>query len=127
MLISEYLDRAAVMLEAEGGWCQGAAAKTADGKPAAMGSEEAMAHCMDGALYEVSLTRSILIPAERYTEYNAAIQYLEAHVKVATTKEENGKKTFQTLVEFNDDATQTQANVVNFIKKSAEAARVEGK
>jgi len=118
MLISEYLDRAATMLAAEGGWCQGSAAKTADGQPTAMGSEDAKAHCLDGALYEVSLTRGILTGAERYAEYHAARDYLEAHVKSVTNK---------TLIQFNDDETQTQAVVVNFLKKSAEAAKAENK
>lgn len=130
MLPSEYLNKAADMLEKPGAWCRGTSARDAEGNPTSMGESNAVQHCMDGALYELSIAqrkeRNLTI-GEQINEYKAAVEYLEDAVKRATTEEVNGKKTFKSLVKFNDDPEQKQEYIVNFLRATAKEAAASGK
>ena len=79
MLPSEYLNKAADMLEKPGAWCRGASARDAEDKPVPMGGTNAVQHCMDGALYELSIERrktDSLTVNVQIAEYKAAVEVL---------------------------------------------------
>lgn len=131
MLPSEYLTTAADILSKPNGWCQGTSNRDIDGKPISHGEEGIVSQCLDGAIYGLALARHrnglVANVVEQISEYKAAIEYLEDAIRAYTTVETNGKKTYKTLVEFNDENGQTQDNIVQFLRSIAAQAAAAGK
>lgn len=106
MLISAYLDATTEVLKQ--GWCQGAASRGADGANAPM--DEAVAWCLDGALYKVQLG---LPKNTGYIEYKNAGDFLDRQFQAMGTR----------MIAFNDKDGQTQDGVVAFVTNAANKAR----
>lgn len=128
MLMSEYFDQTAAILEK--GWCQGSAARDANGSITMMGDSERppAAYCMDGALYAVHLTLPKDKTNSRWEVYKQAGAFLDVMFgELPPVVNKVGKSVPQKMVSFNDMPDQTQDNIVAFVKKAADVARLKEK
>lgn len=107
--VADVLDRAADLIEPEGAWTQGCFARRDDGMPAVVDAKDATCFCARGAIMRVQGSGT----------YTSAAEVFFAHHGLGR----NNGYIALSIVNWNDTAGRTQAQVIAKLREAASLAR----